>query len=185
MVQVVVGGAGYGGQVVDDPYVLVLEAQNRSRRDIRSSDFDQDKPLVFKIGTRPLAIEVQEGDEIVRTDQDGKIAIGPALIRPGQRVRLTAVTAGRPKVTCPNPPLVGVKVREQSSLQSDRRLSLTVYSGMFGAALIIAGLVVIGVLPSHRNIGAGIWLMTLGFVALALSAAAFNTVKTIPKGRSG
>ena len=45
----------FEGQPVADPHVIGLRVESRSRRDIRTTDFDQGTPLTFDIGALILS----------------------------------------------------------------------------------------------------------------------------------
>lgn len=84
---------------IKNPHVVILRIENRSRRDIRSTDFDQDKPLAFDLGARLIA-ESYDGSSASFKDAitpfRTEISVGPTLIPGGQKVRLTLVTEGAP-----------------------------------------------------------------------------------------
>jgi hypothetical protein len=45
------------GNPLPDPHVAILRVENRSRRDIRSSDFDREQFLVFNLGAKLVYAE--------------------------------------------------------------------------------------------------------------------------------
>jgi hypothetical protein len=101
------------GQPIDNPHVVVLQLRNKSRRDIRSSDFDQDKPLVFDLGTNVVAIDTPASlAEALKFTTTG-ISFGPTLIQAGQILEVTLIAVGPPDLTC-HSPLVNVRVRQQN-----------------------------------------------------------------------
>jgi hypothetical protein len=91
--------------------------QNRSRRDIRSNDFDQGKPLRFDLGAKLSFASVDTTTTTIDYDStlgntETVITFGPALIGRGQTLRMTIITEGPPHISCPNPPLIGVTIKD-------------------------------------------------------------------------
>jgi hypothetical protein len=102
-------------EAVTDPHVVVLQVDNKSRRDIRSSDFDQDRPLAFDLSARVLATSL-EGSSTNFSDAINfagtQILLGPALIGGGESLLLTLITEGPLRLACRRT-LVNVKIREE------------------------------------------------------------------------
>jgi hypothetical protein len=103
------------GKAVLAPYLVELLIESRSRRDIRSADFDQGKPLVFEVIASCAELtdmrgQVDTGN--VHVD-GGEITIAPCLIRKGIIARMQFMTDGKPDVRY-HSPLVDVSVRESS-----------------------------------------------------------------------
>jgi hypothetical protein len=46
----------FGDEVLHNPHFLTIRLENQSGRDIRSSDFDQGKPLILDVNARIVAI---------------------------------------------------------------------------------------------------------------------------------
>jgi hypothetical protein len=131
-----------GTTLMKDPYVVILRMGNRSRRDIRSRDFDQDKPIVFDLGAEILAVGgPRSGTDPPETltFEDTKISYGPALIHGGQNLRLTILTDGAPNLKCEHH-LVNVIVREVASAGRRPPAQMLVYFGVFiGALALVTG----------------------------------------------
>jgi hypothetical protein len=106
----------FRGDALRDPYLVILVVDSRSRRDIRSSDFDQGKSLVFDIGAPIKAVVGGAGPIESPTDvvsvHGSTVNLAPFLIRPGKVMRLSLLTEGSPKLSCRSP-LIDVRVREQ------------------------------------------------------------------------
>jgi hypothetical protein len=105
----------YLGQVLSNPYVVVLSVDSRSRKDIGSADFDQGLPLVFRLGVPIRGVldsQVNIDSNAFEVDDD-TVRLKPVLIRRGPVLQLTILTDGPPHLTCQNN-LIDVKVREQS-----------------------------------------------------------------------
>jgi len=110
------------GQVVDDPHLVTLTIDSRSRRDIRAGDFDEGKPLLFHLGAPIVAMRFaleNQGSHELESNARAISAVGtpiqtvqikPILIRRGRWCRLELLTAGSPDVTCESP-IADVKVR--------------------------------------------------------------------------
>ncbi len=121
------------GKALSDPWVAVVRLENKSRRDIRSSDFDQEKPLTLDLH-RGIAMLRAEPAEESLVLHDSKITIGPALIRGGSRLDMTLVTDGPPFLTCQSF-LVDVKVQEYGITTAGDWLRL------IGMGIVIAAIV--------------------------------------------
>jgi hypothetical protein len=94
----------YRGSVVTDPYVVALRILNRSRTDIRSSDFDQQLPVRIKFGVPVLeVINSPELESLPVTAQGSEVTIGPVLIRSQQEIALEVLVDGKPEVACDSP----------------------------------------------------------------------------------
>jgi hypothetical protein len=99
------------------PYVTSVHIESRSRRDIRSVDFDQNRPLTFDVGVPVFELlsreDLHKNSPHINLGIEGsKVTIEPTLIRRRQVIRLDLLTDGRPSVTC-NSSLVDVTVRQQ------------------------------------------------------------------------
>jgi hypothetical protein len=115
----------YSGSELSNPYVVTLYAESRSRRDIRSADFDRDRSLVFDLGAKILAVVGSEELGPPRykfTIVDNRVELPPCLIRRGQLLRISLLTDGEPGLTCDSP-LVDVKV--QPSTESYDRFNIS------------------------------------------------------------
>jgi hypothetical protein len=143
------------GKPLTNPYVTLLRVENRSRRDIRSSDFDQRKPLLLELGTK-FEYAADAGSTIdyqstINTTETA-ISMGPMLMPAGKSLQITLLTEGPPHITCPNPPLIDVKVVEERPYAG---LIAGRYSGaVIGIAVITAaiGAVLPTFAPSHMTI---------------------------------
>jgi hypothetical protein len=114
------------GQVLDDPHVILLLVESRSRRDIRGSDFEDATPLTLDLGTPILNLLNLDtggpGMPDIRVEiKNTTVAIGPGLIKKGQTIWVTLLTDGPASLTCPHPPLADVIVKER---RPDIRLGL-------------------------------------------------------------
>lgn len=98
-------GVTVSGMTFDNPYLLELRVESRSRRDIGSDDFDRQKPLVFRIEA-PVAVQI--GDTTVAESAEvainsGVIGIGPCLIRKGTVLFAQFLTEGQPNLKTDSP----------------------------------------------------------------------------------
>jgi hypothetical protein len=109
----------YGGKPLADPRVVRIRLRTRCRRDILSTDFDQDAPIVLDLGVPIVAKLAQETGPgrlalpSIRVE-DKRIEIGPALLRKRQTITVTVLCDG------PNPrmrltvPIGDVRARPES-----------------------------------------------------------------------
>lgn len=136
------------GKPLADPYVTLLRVENHSRRDIRSSDFDQGKPLVFNLGAKfEYATDAGSTIDYKQTLKatDTAITVGPALIRGRQSLHMSIITEGRPSITCLNPPLVGVTVKEQGAGGASALIIQPTWTMMvLGLVVLLSVLVLLG-----------------------------------------
>lgn len=105
-----------------EPYVLRVTLSNRGRKDIRSEDFDQGRPLRFTLShgaimtaLTPLDVGTHNVDPSANT-----VSIGPDLIKAGTAQSLTVLTDGRPRVEL-DAHLADTEVVGASEIQSSRR----------------------------------------------------------------
>ncbi len=136
-----------GDRTLENPYVVALRVESRSREDIRSSDFDQGKPLVFDLGAEivtALAIWA-DSDDTAPTIEGSKIKIEPALIKKGQVLHFNLLTDGPSRLSFFSP-LVNVKVVEQDARyrRLNRRRIWT------GYPLVCAGLIALYINSSRH-----------------------------------
>jgi hypothetical protein len=103
-----------GGGPLHDPHVVSFEVASRSRRDIRSADFDQDRPLVFDLGADIVTTRKINANGIVGEVGNRTISIGPALIRRGQKLAVDLLTDGAPTVTVNNP-IADITIRDMAA----------------------------------------------------------------------
>ncbi len=143
----------YRGEPLRNPYFVTLNVESRSRRDIRSSDFDQNRPLTFDVDAPIKAVVGGTGPiewlADVVTIEGSKINLTPSLIRRGEVLRLSFLIEGSPHLSCKNP-LVDVIVREQEPDPIRRRSNLILLSISFLAAVTVIALTVIGT-PNHSQ----------------------------------
>jgi hypothetical protein len=89
----------YKGIVVTNPYVVALRILNRSRTDIRSSDFDQQLPVRIKFGVPVLeVINSPELEGMPVMAQGSEVTIGPVLIHSQQEINIEVLVDGSPQV---------------------------------------------------------------------------------------
>lgn len=95
------------GEKVSDPYVVGLRVESRSRKDIRTTDFEDGKPLTFSLAAPILSVSLDTVNAVPRSLDfqvvGNELRILPALIRRGELLRLTILTDGPPKFDLNNP----------------------------------------------------------------------------------
>jgi hypothetical protein len=100
----------YKEMPIADPYVFTLTVRSLGRKDIRSSDFDGDRPLVFDIGAEVKAVLDSKVRGGVLTGLTRSVQLSPGLFRPGNVFSFTALTEGPATVAC-HSPIVDVEVK--------------------------------------------------------------------------
>jgi hypothetical protein len=131
----------HNGVKLSDPYIISLRIENIGRRDIRSSDFDQDRPLVFYMNASivtmlgaAISAEMQpESFRLSRGNRGDVVEVGPALFKKNGFIAVDLLTDGRPVVVCESP-LIDVSVKEQSQ-DVMRRTALGFLASALEAAL--------------------------------------------------
>ena len=130
---------------LDDPQVISVRLDCRGRKDIRSSDFDDNQPLAFDFNANIVTLLRSSIEKSLITYNDSKAFIGPTLIRKKSVISLDFLLDGTsPRLVCDNPPLVDVDVREQ---RQDRRsvrsnaLILAAVAGFGGALTLFSGVI--------------------------------------------
>jgi hypothetical protein len=105
-----------------EPYVLRVTLSNRGRKDVRSEDFDQGRPLRFTLShgaivtsLTPLDVGTHNVDPSANT-----VSVGPDLIKAGTIQSLTVLTDGRPRVEL-NAHLADTEVVDVGEIRSSRR----------------------------------------------------------------
>lgn len=171
----------YRGKALSDPYLVVLKVESRSRRDIRSRDFDQGKPLIFDIGAPIRAVVGGWGaigsriEEVLKID-GSQIKLEPVLIRRGKVLHLNLLAEGSPNLSFQSP-LIDVTVKQGDPDAVPYRALVMGWLGVvyatFGLGVFIAALNARPKYPSKTSyiaIGAFAGLVFgLGLVALLLA----------------
>ena len=167
------------GKKVSDPYVVGLRVESRSRKDIRTADFDQGSPLTFNFGAKILSASADASDPRLNRLNfqvvDDEIQVLPTLIRRGELLRLTILTDGRPKIGFKNP-IVDVDVREQSSRDGQERAA----NILIGAgALIVAVTFVVMVInqPSDNGLILAFFILFIG-LSVSICGGAVMIIRT-------
>ena len=80
-------------QILTDPHIVSIFIESRSRRDIRTADFENGRPLAFDLGTPILKLLHYEtgGSAMPQVEvgiDQGSATIGPGLINPRRSPRL-------------------------------------------------------------------------------------------------
>lgn len=157
------------GKQVSDPYVVGLRVENRSRRDIRTTDFEERSPLTFNFSAKILSASPDTTNAAPETTGfqiiDNEVQILPALIRKGELLRLTILTDGPPKLSVSNP-IADVDVREQDSKdRQDRAVVILVTTGIL--TMLVTLTVAIVTQPSNNGAILALFIIMLGFALAA------------------
>lgn len=137
------------GRTVDDPHLVTLTIASRSRRDIRVSDFDERRPLLFHlrvpiVATISLALESERPPTVGLTlvTAEGApsqtVQIRPSLIRKGQWCKLHLLTEGSPHLICENP-IADAALRKGTPANS--KLIYTTIGIQAGCLLFVGGII--------------------------------------------
>lgn len=158
------------GDPLYDPHVTAIRIQSRSRRDIRGSDFENGEPLQFRLGSpvlRTLAADTG-GDDMPKIPvgtEGSAVLVGPALIKRGQVISIDLLTDGPVKLTCPNPSLADVTVRETRPSEGGEPLARR-RPDLIGLALIIGSIATIASVdrPANKVPALVVTTVTLAFI---------------------
>jgi hypothetical protein len=101
-------------KVLNEPHVVSVRVEFRGRNDIERAEYDGSEPLTVDLGTTILMrLDQGSGREKPTVSVNAEsVAIGPELIRSGQIINIDLLTVGPANLTCPNPPLANVTIRE-------------------------------------------------------------------------
>lgn len=124
-----------------DPHVIKVSLTSRSRSDIPSDAFDQDRPIILDVGVPIIARLPGDAaaDSYSAVDFQGTaLRVGPDLITKRQRMNFNVLVDGNNVLLKCEAHLVNVKVREQPPNSESNRLSLGVFSALVVASGFIA-----------------------------------------------
>lgn len=122
--------------------IVTIKVANRSRRDIPSRAFDQQRPLRLDVNAEVLKIvEIKsrpEGFMVPRIEADGTaVALGPSLIKTRQTITFSAViSSGRPHLTVPEPSIVDTHIR---GLGERRLTHMPAWATVLASTVVFAG----------------------------------------------
>jgi hypothetical protein len=175
------------GQPVHDPHVVSVAAASRGRSDIRTSDFEKNKALIFDIGTPVLKLlRCDTGGAAmpeVQVNVDGStVIIEPGLINRRQVISLDLLTDGPATLSCKNPTLANVTVRDGSD--DDVQPQWSVWAGrimfiLLAPAFIVSGLTINTHAAAHQ---VAIDVIYIVFVAYIVEAATLLTRMAVQQG---
>lgn len=131
-------------RVLKAPYLTHVEIHVGGRHDIKSSDFDQNKPILLNFGT-PVALAASSSflAEALASEGD-RIIVTPSLLRRGTQHSFDVVTEAAPTVVTASEHLIDTKVttlqapsREEYWQKEQRRwAALSIACALMTAALI-------------------------------------------------
>jgi hypothetical protein len=176
----------HGGRVLVHPHLLVIRLQAKGRKDIRSSDFDQGKPLrldvkvpvvaLLKVNMKPRNVTPPD----VRVTATG-LEIDPVLIRKRQTMSFNVLVEGQGAYLTCDSPLGDVKMSFVYYPDVARK-DLT--ETTWGALLILSpllplGAIIGGYVANVRLVivagGVSLIVLVLGFYALLILGLALST----------
>ena len=91
----------FNKKVVQNPYLVTLQFTNRGRRDIRSEDFDRQRPLIFRLNAEVVDL-LQSPDpenQMFSLGKEGRILLHPTLIPRSESFSLDVLTDGMPTLS--------------------------------------------------------------------------------------
>jgi hypothetical protein len=172
------------GQILTDPHVVSVAIANRSRRDIRNADFEEGRPLRLNVGT-PIVkfLDSYTGGpampEIKLDTENTMITIVPCLINRRQVITLDLLTDGPVSLSCENPPLADVTIRDGSKDDVEPLWMARVFPIIW---LLILGGVVLYAIPTTRHGPLPGALILAGFSASFVSIIIALTIGAIREG---
>ncbi|BCW29765.1 hypothetical protein NtRootD5_00960 [Arthrobacter sp. NtRootD5] len=109
----------HSGNVVQNPYVLIVTLESTGRADIQSSRFDAGKPLILECGAPIIALLSDDPEaDLGRVNPAGlfraegdNVLFGPALLKKGRPAQTTVLLDGRPKWAWNDRNLIDVKIQ--------------------------------------------------------------------------
>ena len=171
----------FRGEELRNPHLVMARLVTRGRRDIRSEDFDQGRPLVLDLGARIVGVlgigSTPKPSDTPKLKVDGRtLLVGPDLIRMRQSYNILLLVDGlKPHLTC-SARLGDVEVHRQRP--DDRITKRTNYVAI---AALISGLVataisfLLGATNKNPPVSASVAVIVglLGF-AIALCSLAYQ-----------
>lgn len=158
------------GKAVSNPWVATLQITNRGRRDIKTADFDQAKPLIITFDSAEV-VGMLNGNKLaglpIRVD-DHHIILEPTLIHGGQQIRMDLLTDGSPEPSCDSDHLIDVRVRrgEQYRRSDVRDMRTSVSLSSLIRPLVITLLIyAFGLLPFLVSANAGSVFLVIGSIS--------------------
>jgi len=132
----------HNGAKLSNPYIISLRIENVGRKDIRSSDFDQGRPLLFHINASivtmlgaAISTEMRpESFRLGRTNRGDVVEVGPALFKKNGFIAVDLLTDGKPMLVCESP-LIDVTIKEQNQ-DLMRRTAASFLASVIEAALL-------------------------------------------------
>lgn len=164
----------FHGKKVQDPYLATIRLANHGNRDVRSSDFDQNQPIVFDLNAEIIDVLSSSNPDArhFSFEKEGKLLLPPTLIRRNEEISVDVLTEGAPTLSC-HQKLADVKVRLDQSWDQP---PLKSYMGVIGAALITGlGVDIMKYKPPHGQndtASAGI-ITTAGFIIVIMGFSMF------------
>jgi hypothetical protein len=83
------------GTLVQNPYLVTIEIECLGPKDIKRSDFDDDRPLEIQLGAPLVTIAASDLDPVGKSG-DWILALEPQLLKAHKRFTVEAVTEGVP-----------------------------------------------------------------------------------------
>jgi|SRR5580658_4565022 hypothetical protein len=108
-------------RIVNSPFLATLTIKNTGHRDIRSEDFDQQRPIVFHLNRAvvDLLSSPDPDNKLFQVRNDDEVALLPTLIRRKQEITVNILLEGRPRLSCTQT-LADVNVRPLSTRRKRR-----------------------------------------------------------------
>jgi hypothetical protein len=126
----------FRGEELRHPHLVMVRLDTRGRRDIRSEDFDQGRPLVLDLGARIVGAlgiaSIPNRPDTPKLEVDGRtLKVGPDLIRMRQSYRILLLVDGlKPHLTC-SAQLGDVEVHRQRADEGLTALTKYLTGGAF------------------------------------------------------
>ena len=132
----------HAAQTTSESAIVTITVANRSRRDIPSRAFDQQRPLRLDIDAEVLKIvditSSPRGLTVPRLEADGTaVALGPSLIKTRQTITFSAViSSDKPRLTVPEPSIVDTRIR---GLKERRPAQMPTWASVVASTVFFAG----------------------------------------------
>lgn len=161
------------GTELQDPYILIVRLISRSRGDIPSTVFDQNRPIILDVGAPIVALLPSDDikDPLPKFEYEGSmLKIGPDLIGKRQEMVFTILADGESAQLTSEAHLINGRVLEQPSSKQLRTKArwVSIVFGIIAVAFYFAALNTNGavsyVLISVTFLIAGSAFLTPGFV---------------------
>ncbi len=151
----------YAGERITAPYLLEYRLRCQGRSDIKSEDFDQNRPIVVKFA-KPIVADLTPLPRIDFMVKHGKLHVGPTLLKRGRSYVFTLLFDGDPLLPTVTDNLSNIRLTNRDSWQRIYRRR-SVYAYLAALACVLVGLSLKFGIFSQPNTAASLVLLASAY----------------------